>query len=56
MKNIEVEGQELLLKNSYGDMAIIPKKDRAKIEELIKSKCWDCIDNYVSGLPTNNKK
>lgn len=51
MKNIEVEGQEILIKNSYGDMAIVSKKDRTKVEEFIKNKCWNCIDNYVSGLP-----
>lgn len=50
-KNIEVEGGEIVIKNSFGDIAIIPKKDKTKLEDFIKNKCWDCIDNYVSNLP-----
>ncbi len=51
MKQIEVEGGELSLKNSFGDIVIIPKKDRLDIEEMIKNKCWGCIDVFVEGLP-----
>ena len=51
MKQIEVEGGELSLKNSFGDIAIIPKKNRLDIEEMIKNKCWGCIDAFVEGLP-----
>tara|TARA_R110000764_G_scaffold89342_1_gene170781 strand:+ start:15477 stop:16943 length:1467 start_codon:yes stop_codon:yes gene_type:complete len=50
-KNIEVEGGELALKNSHGDIVIIPKKDRLKVEKLIEDKCWTCIDSFVSTLP-----
>lgn len=49
--NVEVEGGELALKNSNGDVVIIPKKDRVKVEKLIKDKCWGCIDSFVDDLP-----
>lgn len=52
MKQVEVEGKEIALRNSHGDIVIIPKKDRERIQDLINTKCWDCIDSYVSGLPT----
>jgi len=51
MKQINVEGNELALKNSNGDIVIVPKKDRTKVEQFIKTECWGCVDNYVSGLP-----
>lgn len=52
MKQINVEGSEIALKNSNGDIVIVPKKDRSKVEQFIKTECWGCVDNYVSGLPT----
>lgn len=52
MKRIEVESGELAIQNSYGDIAIIPKKNRREVEDMIKEKCWDCLDNFVGGLPT----
>ncbi len=52
MKQINVEGRELALRNSNGDIVIVPKKDRDKVQKLISDKCWDCVDSYVSGLPT----
>jgi hypothetical protein len=48
---LEVEGGELGIRNSYGDVAIIPKKHKEKIENMIKNKCWDCIDSFVDTLP-----
>ena len=49
--NIEVEGSELALKNSHGDIVIIPKKNRVEVEGMIKDKCWNCIDTFVETLP-----
>lgn len=51
MKNVEVEGGELAIKNSHGDIVIIPKKNRLKVEGMIKDKCWECIDSFVDTLP-----
>jgi hypothetical protein len=53
MKNlkVEVEGGELALKNSFGDIVIIPKKNRLEVEGMIKDKCWGCIDAFVDTLP-----
>jgi len=51
MKQVEVEGGELAIKNSFGDIAIIPKKYRAEVERMIKDKCWSCIDTFVDTLP-----
>jgi hypothetical protein len=51
MKQVEVEGGELALKNSFGDIVIIPKKNRLEVEGMIKDKCWDCVDAFVDTLP-----
>jgi hypothetical protein len=51
MKQVEVEGGELALKNSFGDIVIIPKKNRLEVEGMIKDKCWGCIDAFVDKLP-----
>lgn len=51
-KQIEVEGGELALKNSHGDIVIIPKNKRKRVEKYIKDECWGCIDKLVSKLPT----
>jgi hypothetical protein len=51
MKQVEVEGGELALKNSFGDIVIIPKKNRVEVEGMIKDKCWDCVDAFVDTLP-----
>jgi hypothetical protein len=50
--NVEAEGSELILKNKLGDIVIIPKKDRTKIQKYISSGCHDCIDKYIDRLPT----
>lgn len=51
MKKVEVEGGELALKNSFGDIVIIPKKNRLEVEGMIKDNCWGCIDAFVDTLP-----
>jgi hypothetical protein len=51
MKQVEVESGELALKNSFGDIVIIPKKNRLEVEGMIKDKCWGCIDAFVDKLP-----
>lgn len=49
---VEAEGGELILRNNFGDYAIIPKDSRDKIKELIAEECWSCIDDFVKDLPT----
>lgn len=49
--DIEVEGGELLIMSEEGHYAVIPSKDRRKIEHLIKTKCDDCINRYIKSLP-----
>jgi hypothetical protein len=53
MKNvkIEVEGSELVLKNSSGDYVIIPKNKRNLVKRLMKEECYGCIDSVVDKLP-----
>lgn len=53
---IEAEGNELVLKNSVGDLAIIPKKDRLKIKDLIADNNEKALNNYISALPKNPNK
>ena len=50
-QHIEVEGGELAIRNSYGDIAIVPKYDREKVQKMIDAGCNTCIDRYVSNLP-----
>jgi len=50
-KYIEAEGGEFILKNSSGDMAIIPAKDKDKIQIMIDDNNNEGIDNYISHLP-----
>ncbi len=49
--NIEVEGKELAIRNSNGDIVIIPKDKANWVKDKIKNKCTHCIDEYVSTLP-----
>ena len=53
---IEAEGNELVLRNSIGDIAIIPKKHRLEIKDMIADNCDNCLNNYISKLPKNPKK
>jgi hypothetical protein len=49
--DIEAEGGELILKNAAGDHVIIPKKYRLEVQDMIKEKCYTCIDAMVERLP-----
>jgi hypothetical protein len=51
MKPIEVEGGELLLKNSHGDLVVVPKNKAAWVKNKMADGCHDCIDEMVSSLP-----
>jgi peptidoglycan hydrolase-like protein with peptidoglycan-binding domain len=50
-KNIEVEGGELLLMSEEGHYAVIPAKDRNKIQGMVADGCIDCINEYIKELP-----
>lgn len=50
-KNIEVEGGELILKNTAGDYVVIPKKQREEVKQMLSEDCNECIDELVSTLP-----
>ena len=50
-KKIEAEGQELVLRNTHGDVIIVPKKDRVHMLELLKNKKHSNIDSYANSLP-----
>ena len=51
VKNIEAEGQELILKNGSGDYVIIPKKYRLEVIDMIKEGRHECVDELASELP-----
>lgn len=51
-QKVEAEGGELVLRNSYGDIAIIPAKYKLEVEDMVNGKCYRCIDNLVSTLPS----
>jgi len=48
---VEVQGGEIALRNSHGDIVIIPRGKVAHIKSLIKSGCNECVDGEVSRLP-----
>ena len=50
-KKIEAEGSELILRNEHGDYAIIPKKHRLEVSDMVKEGCNKCIDAYIETLP-----
>lgn len=50
-KHIEVEGGEIAIRNSHGDIAIIPKKHIREVQDMIKDGCNSCVDDYVKKLP-----
>ena len=52
--NIEAEGGEMILRNSAGDYAIIPKHLRQEVQQLLSNGCYDCIDSIVNSLPTKS--
>jgi hypothetical protein len=51
-QKVEAEGGELVLRNSHGDIAIIPAKYKLEVEDMVNGKCYRCIDNLVSTLPS----
>lgn len=50
-KNIEVEGGEIAIRNSHGDLAIIPKDKINWVKQKLSEGCHDCIDGLVETLP-----
>jgi len=50
-KNIEVEGGELLLMSEEGHYAVIPAKDRDKVQGMVTDGCFDCVNDYIKDLP-----
>ncbi len=50
-KNIEVEGGEIAIRNSHGDLAIIPKNKRNWVKQKLSEGCHNCIDSLVETLP-----
>lgn len=48
---IEAQGKEAIIRNSNGDVAIIPIQHVREVMDMIKDGCHGCIDKYVSGLP-----
>lgn len=50
-KNIEVEGGEIAIRNSHGDLAIIPKDKRDWVKQKLSEGCHSCIDSLVETLP-----
>ena len=52
MKQIEVEGGEISLKNSHGDIVIIPKNKASWVKQKLSEGCHGCIDSLVESLPS----
>lgn len=50
-KNIEVEGGEIAIRNSHGDLVIIPKDKRDWVKQKLSEGCHSCIDILVETLP-----
>lgn len=50
-KIIEAEGGELVLRDTEGNVAIIPANQRIAAQQLLKSGCNECVSNIVRGLP-----
>lgn len=48
---IEVEGGEIAIRNSHGNVAIIPKDKVKELKALLDEGCDSCIDEFVSKLP-----
>jgi len=53
---VEVEGGELAVRNSAGDIAIIPKKYRLEATEMIETGCFKCLDALIASLPSLSSK
>jgi hypothetical protein len=50
---IEVENLEIAIKNSHGDIAIIPADKVGWVKRKLAEGCNECIDLLVASLPTN---
>ena len=48
---IEAQGGEIITRNSYGDVAIIPRNLVKKYQAYMKAACDECIDELVASLP-----
>ena len=48
---IEAQGGEIITRNNYGDVAIIPKNLVKKYQAYMKAACDECIDELVASLP-----
>jgi hypothetical protein len=53
---VEAENGELVLRNSNGDVSIIPAKYKLEVQDMIKNGCHKCIDDLVSKLPKSPDK
>ena len=52
MAEINAEGNEIILRNkNTGDIAIIPKKFRKEVLDMIEENCKDCLNNFIEKLP-----
>ena len=49
---VEVENLELAIKNSYGDIVIVPSNKANWVKQKIKEGCYGCIDGLVDSLPS----
>ena len=50
-KQIQAEGGEIILRNSKGDIAIIPAKYRLEAMDMVREGCHGCLDELIETLP-----
>ena len=50
-KKVEVEGGEIALQNSFGDIIIVPKEYAREVGDMVEDGCDSCIDSFASTLP-----
>jgi len=50
-KEIQAEGGEIILRNSKGDIAIIPAKYRLEAMDMVREGCHGCLDKLIETLP-----
>lgn len=49
---LEAEGGEIVIRNTNGDYAVVPKNKVEHINKLLSDGCHGCIDEFVATLPT----
>jgi len=49
--DVNVEDGEIAIRNSHGDLAIIPKDKRNWVKQKLSEGCHGCIDSLVETLP-----